>query len=513
MIVTAALSWWNEPLADLEAAVRSMANIADRVVALDGAYRRFPGATITSPPEQAEVIRRTAAEVGLECLVLEPDRLWAGQLEKRTYLYNLAAIGSDWIMVVDADHIIHAERDVIRTELAQSEADVVITPMRTPLNEDRPLEESAATAWHAKSATALVDHRLLFRAFPGIRVEDRHWWVSAIKAGERVWVKHDVVGEGLPALPFTAPFEIEHRSLFHSEERIAASRAFYEERAAIVEKTGQEDDLPGLSEHVDRRPFIVTAALIWWDERPDDLEVCIRGIATVADRLIAVDGAYQRYPNATVSSPPEQAKRIRKVAKEIGLECEIIVPEKLWAGQVEKRNFAYSKAAEGSDWIAIFDADWVASGDREAVRAELRSYGRDIDVVTASVYTPAGDMAATNWHAQLSGNRERQVHFLRPLPSLRVENLHWWISAIKDGQRVWMQWQTSHSPSDFPKLPHQPLVATYEVEHRTLLRDEPHVLASRAFCNDRVMVLEKTGQEDHMAGLPEPVFDYVTVPY
>ena len=37
--------------------------------------------------------------------------------------------------------------------------------------------------------------------------------------------------------------------------------------------------------------MIVTAALIWYDERSEDLERCVRGMATIADRVIAVDGA------------------------------------------------------------------------------------------------------------------------------------------------------------------------------------------------------------------------------
>lgn len=513
MIVTAALCWWDEPVKKLEAAVRSWAEVADRVVAVDGAYRRFPGATVTSPPEQAEAIRRAAAKVGLECLVLTPDRLWAGQLEKRTYLYQMAAIGSDWVLVVDADHVIHADRDGVRHELEimPAETGVIEAPMRVPVNHKRGIKSSAPTDWHRINAGTITKQRLLFRAYPGLQVEERHWRVSALVDGQRAWITHDDHKPTVPMASFLAPYEIEHRGLFHRDERVAAQRAFYAERAAIVERTGQEDDVPGLPEHVEPIPFTVSAALIWYDENPDDLEACVRGIATVADRLVAVDGAYQRYPNARVSSPPEQAKRIRQVAKEVGLKVEIHVPDKLWAGQVEKRSFAYAEAARDSEWIAIFDSDWVARGDREAVRAELKAYGPEVDVVTASLYTPPGDLKATNWHAREEGAHAITVHFLRTLPDLRVETLHWWISATKNGQKVWMQYSQMQTPH--PILEQHRLQATYQIEHRTLLRDEKHVLDSRAFCNDRVMVMEKTGQEDHMPGLPEPVWDYVTVPY
>jgi len=252
MIVTAALCWWNERPADLIECVRGMANIADRVVALDGAYRRHPQATVTSPTNQAKAIRRTAAEVGLACLILAPDRLWAGQIEKRTYLLSMAAVASDWIVVVDADHIVHADREAVRAELASlpESVDVITAPYPVPLNEARPLDDSAPTDWHRRSSGRADRHRLLFRALPGLRVEKRHWHVSGVKDGERVWVIHDDSGPGLPAAELTAHYEVEHRCLFRDQERVLASRAFCNDRTMIVEQTGQEDDLPGLPEPI-----------------------------------------------------------------------------------------------------------------------------------------------------------------------------------------------------------------------------------------------------------------------
>ena len=42
--------------------------------------------------------------------------------------------------------------------------------------------------------------------------------------------------------------------------------------------------------------MIVTAALCWWNELPEDLDRCIRAAALIADRVVALDGAYRRYP-------------------------------------------------------------------------------------------------------------------------------------------------------------------------------------------------------------------------
>lgn len=262
--------------------------------------------------------------------------------------------------------------------------------------------------------------------------------------------------------------------------------------------------------------MIVTAALIWYDENPEDLEACVRGMAEIADWVVAVDGAYRRYPDAQVSSPPEQAETIRRVAAEVGLECIVHIPDRLWAGQIEKRSFVLAEASKGTDWIAIVDTDWVIHADRAAARQELaRLHLRGVDVVTVPLFTPSGDaQPATNWHQRMAGTKSPIQHFFRPLPELRVETLHWYYSAVKKGQKVWM-WhgRRRRGAARIPILPAYALRSRYLIEHRTFQRDEKHILAGRAFCNDRELVLAATGQEDDVPGLPPPVFDFETIPY
>lgn len=253
--------------------------------------------------------------------------------------------------------------------------------------------------------------------------------------------------------------------------------------------------------------MIVTASLIWWNERPDDLERCVRGMASIADRVVAVDGSYRRYPAATVSSSLEQIETIKRTAFLAGLGCEVIVPDRLWAGQVEKRAFALAKAAEGSDWVAVFDADWRASGDREAARAELA--GLTDDVVSVPFYTPPGNgQVASGWHKVVRDTLVPMPHLFRALPELTVERYHWHISALKDRNRVWL-WGL---PEGRPLMRPHELQAPYRIEHMTLHRTPEQVLASRAFLNDRLMVVALTDQEDDVPGLPEPQFDYDTIP-
>lgn len=247
MIVTAALCWWNENPEDLDLCVRGLGDIAHRVVALDGAYARYPDATAHSRTDNLDAIREAARAVNLDCLIVQPDRLWAGQIEKRSHLLALATVGSDWIVTVDADHVVKANRDDIHLFLRKHIGDVVSVPYVTPINPDRAMKDSAVGAWHELQTTATMFIPHIWRALPGMRVEKRHWWISAMKGGHRVWLWG---GDGtMPTLDQQAMrrgYEVEHRTLYRTQDQIRASRAFLNDREQIVQKTGQEDHLPTL---------------------------------------------------------------------------------------------------------------------------------------------------------------------------------------------------------------------------------------------------------------------------
>lgn len=247
LVITAALCWWNERPIDLDRCIRGVAQIADRLVALDGAYVRYPGATIASDAKQHKAIRDACRKYGLECLILVPDRLWAGQIEKRSQLLAMAAVGSDWIVTVDADHLIETDRRAVREELRNSTADVVDVPFHTPINRKRPLAESIVGEWHREQTENVQMIPQVWRASLNLRVERHHWWISAQKGAERVWAwAGDTSRRKLPHAAFVTPYRVEHRSLFRTADQIRASRAFCNDRAWVVSKTGQEDDQPHL---------------------------------------------------------------------------------------------------------------------------------------------------------------------------------------------------------------------------------------------------------------------------
>lgn len=245
MIVTAAMAYYDDDLALLDRTLRSLPIVADRLVVCDGRYERYmPDAPVGSPPEQLAFIRETCAEIGLPVTIDVPEKPWAGQNEKRTRLLTLARKKSDWIVNADADHVFHGVGHAIRWELEHSEADSIEVEYFTPLNHDRTLRESAANEWHAGMANDYAVINAFFRAYPGIQVEKRHWWYSAVRDGQRIWLwGGDARYPRGKVATFRAPFVIEHTCLFRQERHILANRAYCDDRSRLFHQTGHEDVL------------------------------------------------------------------------------------------------------------------------------------------------------------------------------------------------------------------------------------------------------------------------------
>lgn len=245
MIVTAALSYFDDDLELLGQCLRSLPVVADRLVVADGRYERYPlNDNTQSPKAHLDFIRTTCREIGLPVKIDVARKVYAGQCEKRTRLLGLAAEGSDWIVGVDTDHVLHGARYSVRHELEQLDDDVdaVDVTYYTPLNHDRPLKETAAGSWHEALAGDYAIITGLFRALPGYVVEKHHWWYSAMKGGQRTWIWG---GDG--HYPHTkvhsmrAPYVVEHKCLFRRDEHVLANREFCEDRERLLRETAQED--------------------------------------------------------------------------------------------------------------------------------------------------------------------------------------------------------------------------------------------------------------------------------
>lgn len=226
MKVTAMLSWFDEPVELLDQAIRSVAAVADALVAVDGAYRLRPNAAPSSPPEQHDAIRHACADEGLELDLLIPDTIWTGQVLKRDTMARRACDqGADWLITMDADYLAIADRAAVRSELAAAYVDVFLIPFHTPIPDGVDPHDVAPNDWHVAQAGTTVPLELVYRALPGLRVESHHWWVSGLRGG----VRHGLWGCGgvyppAPRRPIDAPFVIEHRTLFRSGESVEIRR-------------------------------------------------------------------------------------------------------------------------------------------------------------------------------------------------------------------------------------------------------------------------------------------------
>jgi hypothetical protein len=256
--------------------------------------------------------------------------------------------------------------------------------------------------------------------------------------------------------------------------------------------------------------MIITAALAWFDEAPEDLDKFVRSLDGFVDRLVAVDGGYERYPGAAVRSPRDEEEAIASAAADIGLPVEVHIPDRVWAGQIEKRNHLIDLAGAGSDWIFTLDADHILHGIREEFRHEVEHVRVGCARIDIDFYTtinherPLAETSSTDWHSDLAGEHRRMGLLMRALDEIRYERFHWWISAMAvptgyTRQRVWVY----GGDSSYPQVQGYMLQAPFFIEHRCHFRRDRNIIANRVFCEDRVSIVQATGQEDATGALAE----------
>lgn len=245
--------------------------------------------------------------------------------------------------------------------------------------------------------------------------------------------------------------------------------------------------------------MIITAALAWFDEAPEDLDKFVRRLPIAVDRLVAVDGGYERYPDAAPRSNRDEEQALRDACQDVGLPLEIHIPDVIWRGQIEKRNFLAQQAIKGSDWMFSLDADHLLHGIREPFREELESLTHRIDRVDIKFYTtinpdrPLSETSSTDWHSDLAGTWKQMGLLLRALPTLRYERFHWWISAAKKRNQLFWMYGGDDSR---PHVEAHVLEAPFFIEHRCHFRRDQNIIGNRVFCDDRVAIVDETGQED-----------------
>lgn len=235
------LAWWDEPPELLEQAVLSMEGFADQLVAADGGYSLWAGATAKSDPEQKQAIVRAAKQAGIVVSFLRP-RLWVGQVQKRNALLQTeAAKTSDWVMPFDADWVLRGEKRQARLELEASKAEMFTLMFRTPADPARSLDVTSSTDWHRETVDIAAPMGLLYRVYPHMRMVRHHWWYSGLRP-DGVWVTYLGGGGSVAARDeaFKSEVWIEHLCHFRDLFRIGRNREFCYARDRQVSETGVE---------------------------------------------------------------------------------------------------------------------------------------------------------------------------------------------------------------------------------------------------------------------------------
>lgn len=243
----------------------------------------------------------------------------------------------------------------------------------------------------------------------------------------------------------------------------------------------------------------IVAMLAWWDEPPEELDACVRSLTVLCDAVVAVDGGYEMTPGATPASPRGQAESILAAAAEMGLRATVVVPDRVWTGQVAKRDFMLRLAALDADWLLAVDADHRLVGNRDPIRDELQRFGPYVDTVLHDFYTPyprqpgklLEEISPHEWHTKLAGKTVEHCLLIRRMEDMHVTGSHWGYSGVReDGVRVSLGgWREE------PTGRHRRLTAPFQVDHVCFMRDQMRLDRNRDYCRIRDEFAETHGYE------------------
>lgn len=161
----------------------------------------------------------------------------------------------------------------------------------------------------------------------------------------------------------------------------------------------------------------ITAALCWYDERPEHIERLIFSLVGVCSHLVAVDGRWLHHPGEAEDSPEPQRAALANAVSEAGLGLSYFTSGGVgWADQTTKRSFLMQQACRHGDWVLVIDADeWVeqhqglherlAGLECDVARVESHRYGEGI----RTPFTPIRRLyrASRNVHVERAHNGYR----------------------------------------------------------------------------------------------------------
>ncbi len=123
MRVVACLAWYDEPPESLTRCVRSLAGIADTLVAIDGPWEGFPSTRLHSTLDEGLAIHEAARLAGIQLDLRTSQAVWPSQVKKRDHLMRAASELGDWLLVIDADEWLDVPQIDISTLSAKQTID------------------------------------------------------------------------------------------------------------------------------------------------------------------------------------------------------------------------------------------------------------------------------------------------------------------------------------------------------------------------------------------------------
>jgi hypothetical protein len=241
MRIIGLLNWYDEDPEWLSDCVKSLNSFCDHLIAVDGPYAVFPGGQDKpySDPEQVDAIRRAAGDMGLT--IHAPRRPWRdNEVGKRDFMFRLGATfaeADDWYLRIDADEVFTQVPSNIRQRLAESRHAVAAVTMWTREMADWYAARRASGARIGPLSDYEQPFRCLFRALPGIRIEQAHYLVTAPIGGRRRVLRgHAGVHVEEPAEPLL-DVRLEHRTHRRPPDRKQLKSAYGEVMSEIEQLT------------------------------------------------------------------------------------------------------------------------------------------------------------------------------------------------------------------------------------------------------------------------------------
>lgn len=217
----------------------------------------------------------------------------------------------------------------------------------------------------------------------------------------------------------------------------------------------------------------ICALISWYDEAPSWLAACVASLAGVADHIVAVDGAYQLYPNAHAASPIEQQLALVETAAAARIPLTLHIPGEPWEGnEVEKRNATVqialaAVAHDPSWWLCVVDADMRVTLNTGGLKQRLARTRNDVAEwgLRERLDVEANPRLARA--ARLGTLQKETLMCIRGIyradPSLRYEGAHY---VVRNDNGYLFG-----APENVERLPATDVSMELEFDHLTQLRD------------------------------------------